>query len=267
MKRVKLVSTCGGLIVLAAVACSHSKNDEDTLKPSVNKPAPAATSQQAAAGDPTAPSSKPAAGPTSSSTPATPAPPPLVLPGKVDSLLLPLDVTGGIVGATLDYEQKFKTPLQPYALGNQSGCAVLFGLNTAAIGNDYTAFRALRQQESKDNYAHVVEQEVAAYADAATATSAFQNAFKSVNQCNNVTVHRATDNQGVTWQFQVQSADPSSAQWHNIELTNNNADGWACAHGARVKNNVIFAARVCQRGDTGADVPTILDRMASWFPA
>ena len=44
-------------------------------------------------------------------------------------------------------------------------------------------------------------------------------------------------------------------------------DGWACAHGARLKNNVVFAARVCQRGDTGADVPTILDRMASWFPA
>jgi hypothetical protein len=34
-----------------------------------------------------------------------------------------------------------------------------------------------------------------------------------------------------------------------------------------VKNNVVFAARVCQRGDTGADVPTILDRMAGWFPA
>jgi hypothetical protein len=265
MKRVKLVSTCAGLIVLAAVACSHSKNDDDdTIKPSINRPAPTATSQQAAAGDPTAP---PAAVPTSSSAPATPAPPPVVVPGRADSLLLPLDDTGGIVGTALNYEQKFKTPLQPYALGNQSGCAVLFGLNTAAVGNDYTAFRALRQQESKDNYAHVVEQEVATFADAATATNAFQNAFKSVNQCNNVTVHRPTDNPETTWQFQVQNGDPANAQWHNTELTNNNADGWACSHGARVKNNVIFAARVCQRGDTGADVSTILDRIASSFPA
>jgi len=31
--------------------------------------------------------------------------------------------------------------------------------------------------------------------------------------------------------------------------------------------SVVFAARVCQRGDTGAEVPTILDGMASWFPA
>jgi hypothetical protein len=266
MKRVKVVSTCAGLIVLAAVACSQSKNDEDTIKPSINKPAPTATSQQAAAGDPTAPAStKPAAAPTSPSAPAPP-PPPLVLPGKVESVLLPLDVTGGIVGATLDYEQKFKTPLQPYALGNQSGCAVLFGLNTAAVGNDYTAFRALRQQESKDNYAHVVEQEVATYADAATATSAFQAAFNSVNQCNNVTVHRATDNQDVTWQFHIQNADPANVQWHNMELTKNNDDGWGCSHGARVKNNVIFAVRVCQRGDTAADVPTLLDKMGS-FPS
>jgi hypothetical protein len=264
MKRVKFVSTCAGLIVLAAVGCSHSKSDDDTIKPSINKPAPTATSQQAAAGDPTAP---PAAAPTSSSAPASPAPPPLVVPGKVDSLLLTLDETGGIVGTTLDYEQKFKTPLQPYALGNQSECAVLFGLNTAAVGGDFTTFRALRQQESKDNYAHVVEQEVATYADAATATSAFQNAFKSVNQCDNVTVHRPTDNPATTWQFHIQPGDPTSAQWHNMELTNNNADGWGCSHGARVKNNAIFAARVCQRGDTGADVPTILDRIGNSVPA
>ncbi len=52
-----------------------------------------------------------------------------------------------------------------------------------------------------------------------------------------------------------------------MEMTKNNADGWACAHGVRVKNNVVFAARVCRGGDTGADVPTILDRMASWFSA
>jgi glucose dehydrogenase len=157
--------------------------------------------------------------------------------------------------------------LQPYALGNQSGCAVLFGLNTAAVGNDYTTFRALRQQESKDNYAHVVEQEVTTYADAATATGVFENAFKSVNQCNGVTVHRPTDNAEITWQFQVQNGDPANAQWHNTELTNNNPDGWGCSHGARVKNNVIFAARVCQRGDTGAGVPTILDRIGNSFPA
>jgi hypothetical protein len=264
MNRVKLVSTCAGLVVLGAVACSHPKNDEDTIRPSINKPAPTGTSQQAAAGDPTAPA---AAGPTSSSAPATPAPPPVVLPGKVDALLLSLDDTGGIVGTTLNYEQKFKTPLQPYALGNQSGCAVLFGLNTAAVGNDFTTFRALRQQESKDNYAHVVEQEVATYADAAAATGAFHNAFKSVNQCNNVTVHRPTDNAGTTWQFQVQPGDPASAQWHNTELSNNNPDGWGCSHGARVKNNVIFAVRVCQRGDAGADVPTMLDRIGNSVPA
>jgi hypothetical protein len=264
MNRVKLVSTCAGLVVLAAVACSHSKNDEDTIKPPINKPAPTATSQQAAAGDPTAPA---AAGPASSSAPATPAPPPVVAPGKVDSLMLSLDDTGGIVGTTLDYEQKFKTPLQPYALGNQSACAVLFGLNTSAVGNDFTTFRALRQQESKDNYSHVVEQEVATYADAGTANTVFQNAFKSVNQCNNVTVHRPTDNAGTTWQFQVLPGDPTNAQWHNTELTNNNADAWGCSHGARVKNNVIFAARVCQRGDTGADVTTILNRIGNEIPA
>jgi hypothetical protein len=264
MKRVKLISACASLIVLTAVGCSHAKNDEETLNPSVNKPAPTPTSQQVAAGDPTAP---PAAAPTSSPAPGTPAPPAVVAPGKVDALLLSLDDTGGIINGTLNYEQKFKTPLQPYALGNQSACAVLFGLNTAAVGNDFTTFRALRQQESKDNYAHVVEQEIAAYADAATATAAFQNAFKSVDQCNNISVHRATDNAGTTWQFQVQNGDPATANWHNTELTNNNADGWGCSHGARVKNNVIFAVRVCQRGDTGADVPTILDRLGNSIPA
>lgn len=263
MKRVKLLSTCAGLIVLAAVGCSHSKNDEETIHPTVNKPAAAPTSQQAAAGDPTAPASAPP----SSSAPATPPPPPMVTPGKADALLLPLDETGGIINATLDYEQKFKTPLQPYALGNQSACAVLFGLNTVAVGNDFTAFRALRQQESKDNFTHVVEQEIATYTDAAAATAAFQSAFKSVNQCNNIMVHRPTDNAGTTWQFQVQPGDPASANWHNTELVNNNADGWGCSHGARVKNNVIYAARVCQRGDTGADVPTILDRIGTSIPA
>jgi hypothetical protein len=262
MKRVKVISTCAGLMVLAAVGCSHAKNDEDTVHASVNKPAPAPTSQQAAAGDPTAPASAPP-----SSAPATPPPPPMVSPGKVDGLLLPLDETGGIISSTLNYEQKFKTPLQPYALGNQSACAVLFGLNTAAVGNDFTTFRALRQQESKDNFTHVVEQEIATYADAAAATAAFQNAFKAVDQCNNVSVHRPTDNAGTTWQFHVQPGDPASANWHNAEVTNNNADGWGCSHGARVKNNVIYAARVCQRGDTGAAVPTILDRIGNSIPA
>ncbi|WIM89102.1 sensor domain-containing protein [Candidatus Mycobacterium wuenschmannii] len=264
MKRLHLIATCASLIAVAAVGCSHPKNDEDTLNPAVDKPAPTATSQQAAAGDPTAP---PAAAPTSSAAPATPPPPAVVAPGKVDGLLLSLDDVSGIISGTLNYEQKFKTPLQPYALGNQSACAVLFGLNTSAVGKDFTTFRALRQQESKDNYSHVVEQEVASYADAASATTAFQNAFKSVDQCNNVTVHRPTDNAGTSWQFQVQPGDPASAYWHNTELTNNNADGWGCAHGARVKNNVIFAVRVCQRGDSGAAVPTILDRLGNSIPA
>jgi hypothetical protein len=152
-------------------------------------------------------------------------------------------------------------------LGNQSHCAVLFGLNTAALGNDYTTFRALRQQESKDNYAHVVEQEVATYADAATATAVFENAFKAVNQCNDVTVHRPTDNADTTWQFQVHNGDPANAQWHNTELTKNAVDGWGCAHGARVKNNVKFAARECQLGDTGDDIPTLLDRIGNSVPA
>ncbi len=264
MKRVKLLSACASLTVLAAVGCSHdtTKNDEDAVRPSVNKPAPTATSQQAAAGDPTAPASAPP-----SAAPGTPPPPRMVTPGKVDSLLLPLDETGGIIGSTLNYEQKFKTPLQPYALGNQSGCAVLFGLNTSAVGGEFTTFRALRQQESKDNYTHVVEQEIASYADAAAATAAFQNAFKTVEQCNNVIVHRPTDSAGTAWQFQVQPGDPASANWHNIELANNNPDGWGCAHGARVKNNVIYAARVCQRGDAAAAVPTILERLGNAIPA
>ena len=271
MTKRKLAAAFLGLMVAAGpLAACHTgdKADDAELGHQVVRPTTADQERQAAGSDPTAPTATPEpADPEESETPPPPAPEALVTPAKADSVLLPLDVTGGVVGAVLNYEQRFKTPLQPYPLGNQASCAVLFGLNTAALGNDYTAFRAARQQESKDNCLHVVQQDVVTYPDAQTAAKVFQAAFQPVGQCNDVAVHRPSDDQQVTWKFEVQGSDPASAAWRNVELNGGNPNGWSCSHGARVKNNVIFSTRVCERSDSGPAVPTILDRMAKWIPA
>lgn len=168
---------------------------------------------------------------------------------------------------------KLTRPTAPVSItGDNSACAVLFGLDSNAFGknDDWQAFRNDRQQESETTSDHLVYQRAAIYNTTDEPAKLFQAAMGPTNVCNNAVVHNAANDANTEWQFQGPNVTGDRAQWINSEQVNGKPNDWRCAHDVRVKNNVLFEAQVCVFGDApqvAQLASTIADRMSNWFPA
>jgi hypothetical protein len=264
MKRRVVAVCCAGLAALMLNGCSPNSGE-------VSKQDAAAaqkeTSPENVTQDPPAPTGE-AAPPATTS--ATPPPPELVTPGKIEAIFVSPNVISDLVGAKMGFEKEFSRPGSPAGgLGDKSGCAVLFGLNSDSYGREYTAFRRSSVRDGEDSPQHFAAQEAASYADAATAAQVFRKAIdgQALAVCNNAVVHRQGDDDRIKWQFEVQNVTGDAAQWTLLQQSDGKPNDWNCVHEARVKNNVVLGVTVCEYANGAPAATAIADRMSSWFPA
>lgn len=184
--------------------------------------------------------------------------------GKVESLLLPADEIGDIVGVTFEFEKSNRRPFKSDDLGKDSGCAMLMGPDVETFGRDYTGYRFRVNRDTADNAEFIVQQRVATYQDSDTATQAFQKTFDkgAMRKCNGsiVTIKGDTDTQ---FRLRIQSITPSAARWVKDQLQREEPVGYSCSNVAGVAGNVLYAAKVCQFGNGGPAAATLAERITS----
>lgn len=261
-----IAGCCIGLAAWALAGCSSGDPEQDAVAAVTSEAAAEPTVQQ----DPTAPSAPAAepAGPTEA-TPAPAAGPRLVTPGKLGALLVPTEELNDLVGAKLGFETVFNRPGAPAGgLGDKSGCAVLFGSNTDSYANEYTAFRRQSVRDGEDSSQHFVAQEVASFADVATANANFGKAFdkNALAGCEGAVVHRQGDDDRITWRLNVAGVTADSARWTLAQYADGKPNDWTCAHEARVASNVEFTVTVCQFGNAAPAATAIGNQIADWIP-
>ena len=199
--------------------------------------------------------------------PAPPAPADFLAPSKIKSLIVGVPEASKILGANLGDSSLVLYPPAPRDFGDKSNCSVLEGPDANSFGPDvdYTAYRGTDYREAKDNYQHVVDQQVATYLDAQTASRYFRDAFKGVNGCDGTLVPGES---GSHVQFQLKAPDVSDdrAQWVITGITDGQLDQWRCAFNFRAQSNVLFVAKVCQDGDPAEIASQLADQMAAHIP-
>jgi hypothetical protein len=199
--------------------------------------------------------------------PAPPAPPDFLAASKIKSLIVGVPEAGKILGANLGDSSTVLYPPAAREFGDKSNCSALEGPDANSFGPDvdYTAYRGTDYREAKDNYQHIVDQQVATYLDAQTASNYFHDAFKSLDGCDGALVPGET---GSSVQFQLKAPDITDdrAQWVITGITNGQPDPWRCAFNFRTQSNVLFVAKVCQNGDPVEIASQLADQMAAHIP-
>ncbi|OBH19376.1 sensor domain-containing protein [Mycolicibacter terrae] len=262
-----LAACCVGLAAWALAGCSGDDPDRDDAAAAVAPAAAAAPSLQQDPTAPAAPAAEPSAPREASPTPA--AGPRLVTPGKLSALLVPVEELNDLVGAKLGFETVFNRPAAPAGgLGDKSGCAVLFGSNSDSYANQYTGFRRQSVRDGEDSSQHFVAQEVATFADVATATENFGKAFDktALAGCDGAVVHRQGDDDRITWRINVTGIGADDARWTLTQHADGKPNDWICAHQARTRSNVEFAVTVCQFGNGAPAATAIGNQIADWIP-
>lgn len=263
MKRVLAGAGVAGLAAMVLLGCSHG--DEQAGDAQAVRPPAAGDTTKAQTSEAVAPTGAPAG-----RSSMTPVPPPLVLPDRLRTLLVPSDVSGPIVGSPLGFEKRFDQPAPPVALDENSECAVLLGPAMPAFGFEWTAYKGAQQKDREDNADTVVGQGVGSYPDGEKARAAFGAAFPAeLRKCDGVAVHNPRDTDAnVTWQFHVTATDATRAQWSRVQLADGKPLDWSCAYEADVKSNVLLYTSVCRRGSGGAEAAAKLaERLMVWIPA
>ena len=184
--------------------------------------------------------------------------------GKVESLLLTPAAVGDIVGVTFDWEKANRRPYKSDDLGEHSACAMLTGPDVETFGRDYTGYRFRADRDDAENWEFTVQQRVATYADAATATQTFQKVFTkaAMAKCNGV-IASIKDNTDAQWRFRIQTVAPTSARWVEDQLSDQQPIGYSCSDVAGVTRNVLYSIKVCQYGNGGPAAATIAERITS----
>jgi PknH-like extracellular domain len=199
--------------------------------------------------------------------PSPRAPADFLSPDKVKSVILGVPQVSEIVGSNMGVSEKGYYPPDPRDLGTKSYCSPLLGpdSNSYGVNVDYTAFREIDLREDKDNYQHIVNQQVATYADADTASRTFQNTLRGLGGCEGARVP-AGPNPDEQFQLQAPTINDNSARWAFIQLVNGQPNTWRCAFDFRSQSNVVFTAKVCQYGNPVDVVSQVADQMAKSIP-
>ena len=137
--------------------------------------------------------------------PAPPAPAGFLAPNKIKSVIVDVPQASKILGTNLGDSRTVLYPPAPRDFGDKSNCSPLEGpdANSFGIDVDYTAYRGYDYREAKDNYQHIVDQQVATYPDARDADRNFHNALSGLNW-----MRRSTRARRDRKQCPVSTADP-----------------------------------------------------------
>jgi PknH-like extracellular domain len=199
--------------------------------------------------------------------PSPRAPSDFLAPDKIKSVILGVPQVGKILGFNLGVSEKNYYPVDPRDLGAHSNCSPLLGPDANSYGTnvDYTAFREVDSREDKDTYQHIVNQQVATYADTDTASRTFQSALKNLGGCDGARVPVGS-NPDEQFQFQGPTINDNSAQWTLIDLIKGQPNTWRCVFNFRTQSNVVFSVKVCQFGNPSDIAGQIADQMANSIP-
>lgn len=195
------------------------------------------------------------------------APSNLLGPEKVKTVLLSIPQISNILGANLGFSDTAFYPADPRDFGAHSNCSPLLGPDAHSFGADvdYTAFREVDLRENKDSSQHTVDQQVATYLDADTASQTFHAALANLAGCAGVRVPAgsASDEQ---FQLELPTVDGDIARWSLTDLKKGQPSTWRCAFVFRTQSNVVFTAKVCQYGNPVDVANQVADRMAAALP-
>jgi hypothetical protein len=198
--------------------------------------------------------------------PAPRAPADFLAPNKIKSVILDVPQVSKILGVNLGDSSSYPYPPDPRDLGDKSNCSSLIGpdANFFGINVDYTAFREAIYREGKDDFQHIIDQQVATYSDTPTASRALQNALNGLNGCDGAVVPSGSDN--TQFKLQAPQVTGNTAQWTSLHLVDGQLDTWRCVFNVRTQSNVLFVAKVCQYGNPADIVTQIADQMADSIP-
>ncbi|MGH3726435.1 MAG: sensor domain-containing protein [Mycobacterium sp.] len=181
-----------------------------------------------------------------------------ITPSEANSLIVPTKDVGQLVGSTLDFERKSSNPGASSIDGKES-CRALVAPLTIDIGDTWTTYRNVWYQESEDTFTHAVNQRVLLYPTQDQAASAFAKEFPPDIRACSGEVLKSDD---TPWRQTVREVTPGRVQWAEEQILDSKPSGWRCINEARVVDNLLFAATVCQRGNGAPAVKAIIDRMA-----
>jgi hypothetical protein len=193
---------------------------------------------------------------------------PVVPQGKIDTLLLSDDDVSSIVGLPLhrvgDVSQ---SPALAIPLGEHSECRFLIHSDVDMWSGEFTAYRALSQQDQPDQWGFVAFQAAATYPSAGTATQIYRRAFTPAQRaCNSVALPIETDPHG-QWRIDGLTVDNSGARWTSRHLQDGEDTTWHCANEVRLKSNVMYQDQECQYGNGSPLVAQMANMTASRIPS
>jgi hypothetical protein len=194
------------------------------------------------------------------------APADFLAPNKIKSIILDVPQVSKILGVNLGDSSTFPYPPDPRDLGDKSNCSSLVGpdANFFGINVDYTAYRESVYRESKDDFQHIVDQQVATYSDTQTASRTFQSALNGLRGCDGALVSSGEPNS--QFKLQTPQVTGNTAQWTSIHLADGQLDTWRCVFNVRAQSNVLLVAKVCQYGNPADIVSQLADQMADSIP-
>ncbi|WP_088413796.1 sensor domain-containing protein [Mycobacteroides saopaulense] len=182
-----------------------------------------------------------------------------ISPDTANSLIVPKDDVGELIGSTLGYEGKSSDPQSSTVEGKESCRALLVPLTTD-IGSTWTTYRNVWYQESKETYDHSIGQRVLLYPAKDAAAETYSKEFPvTVRECSGEDIKTDT----ATWRVTVREASQDRVQWVLEQIEDGQPNGWRCNKAARIIDNVLFSATVCQRGNGVPAMKAIMDRMAA----
>src|SRR6201999_2847349 len=201
--------------------------------------------------------------------PATQASPPKPLPANsLKTLVLSNEDVNEIVGLSLGDRSQFDSPTASASDSSKPDCALAMGITKDALGDgDFTAYRSIRNQASKDDsLIGMFSQNFATFETSDKASEIFHKAYQSLGHCNSATI--AAKNNPATWK--ILAAGPfngDTVTFGALQFTDKNQPlGWRCDHQARVKNTAIVGASRCGWPTGSAAAAAAVDQISARIP-
>ncbi|AYM42183.1 sensor domain-containing protein [Mycobacteroides chelonae] len=183
-----------------------------------------------------------------------------ISPDRANSIIVSKKDVSELVGSTLEYEGKSSNPRSSSPIDGKQSCQALMVPLTVDVGDKWTTYRDVWYREGKDTFTHSVTQRVLLYSSKDDARENYSKEFPAdVRSCSGEELKVDT----ATWRVSVREASDDRAQWVLDEIADGRPSGWRCMLEARIIENLLLSATVCQVANGGPALRAIVDRMVA----
>lgn len=180
-------------------------------------------------------------------------------PGVVSYAVLGKGSVGNIVGAPMTWESVFTDPFQAYwvELPVCNNWADI-GLPEVYADPDLASFNGATTQTSATDRGHLVKQAIGVFATTDAATRAYRRVVDRTVGCSGqTTAMHLEDGTTQVWSFSGAPPTATDAVWVKQEAEFDRR----CFTQTRLRENVLFQAKVCQAGNGGPAVNVLAGAM------